>query len=89
MSSTHDSITAEICVGFRPFTTSVGNGLDGRDTVELVVDDVDVVVVVVAGGNGGGGSDVTVVFAPFKREKNDPPKCQHDLSNFMSRFFFF
>lgn len=47
MSSTHDSMTAEICEGFRPLTTSVGSGLDGRDRVDDVA---DVVVAVVVGG---------------------------------------
>lgn len=48
MSSTHDSMTAEICEGFRPLTTSVGSGLDGRDRVDDVAD----VAVVVVGGGG-------------------------------------
>lgn len=54
MSSTHDSITAEICEGFRPLTTSVGSGLDGRDRVDDVADVVVAVVVVavVVGGDG-------------------------------------
>ena len=40
-SSTHDSITADVWNGCKPFTTSVGNGDDGLD-----VDDVFVTAVV-------------------------------------------
>ena len=37
MSSTHDSITLEICRGSRPLTTSVGSGDDGRDWLDVAV----------------------------------------------------
>ena len=41
MSSTHDSITVDICFASRPLTISVGNGDDGR---EALLDPVDVFV---------------------------------------------
>ena len=62
MSSTHDSMTYDICFDSSPLTISVGSGEDGRDAL-LVPVELFVVIFVVGGADIGLSRDIAFELA--------------------------